>query len=63
MLLGLHAHNLGQVRVCEEQSDELKGRVDDISSLRGDISVRNIAAAGFDTISNVATTSSRSSQL
>jgi hypothetical protein len=38
--------------VRKERSDELKGRVDGISSLRGDISVRNMAAAGIDTNSN-----------
>ena len=47
-----------QVRVHGEQRHELKGRVDGVSSLRGDTSVRNVAAAGFDTISNVVNTSS-----
>ena len=46
-------HVQRQVRVCEERSDELKGRVDGISSLRGDTYVRSVAAAGFDTNSNV----------
>ena len=42
----------------EEQSDELKGRIGGVSSLRDDTSVRDVAAAGFDTISNVVNTSS-----
>ena len=49
-----------KVRVREERSDELKGRVDvdGVSLLRGDISARNVAAASFDAISNVVNTSS-----
>ena len=46
------------MRVREEQSDELKGRVGGVSSLRGDTSVGDVAAAGFDTISNVVNISS-----
>ena len=42
----------------EERSDELKGRIDGVSSLRGDTFVRDVAAAGFDTNSNVINTTS-----
>ena len=48
----------GSVRVCEERSDELRERVYGVSSLCADTSVRNVVAAGFDTITNAINTSS-----
>ena len=42
----------GQVRGCEERSDELRRRVYGISALVANSSVRNVAAAKSTTISN-----------